>query len=747
MSRVCVPGLLALLAAVPHVLRGGDQVDWFGGGRIEIKVEIKKLPAEAQAELNAMAIEVQEREAPLREQLDVRFDIERMVPAVLPGFGNLVAMQVVDEFVAGGGVELVIGGDEAVEAPDEEEETKPRELSAAEKKTLETFVKKATEERRKQLTTDMEQVAEAEEKEAKLDKAAVKALKALTAKSVDAAIPAWEKEFRKYIQPLVERLDDATVGMSTWSAEAYSRNVPLTAAPPPQESDLWKSGLKEILTAGQWTAREEAQKAEEKKFQEDMGDYLATCEGQAGDQMAAVMDSTINRILQFGDIDEERRKKLKAAADEAVKQTVKEWRQRTEKQLRTMGKEQREQMTNRGGVMGVNVSEKENQPQEKPVWKEALAQILTDAERKVIDDRRMEVRGRRAEALALILVADLDRLIGFSDKQRAEFLALSSKRMLKLPETYFTSPENGGYYSLDPGQMLSQVKGLKNDQVSAILDEGQMKRWKSTSTDQLARNGSYTRSKLEVIEMPKPEDMDEAEVERLLSTFMHREARKSKLKMLSQMEAQVEQIRRVVNPSPEVVAVLTTAAKGAAEEMAVGSIANFTQWLRGQVQNVKPSEVPGRLQSLYNPYFSERTQVAPPQLWTAAVERLLNSEQRTLWKKELDAREAWRRKGLSAMVITDLEKRLILKPEQRENLLKKVAEVIEQYEPDFSNYFSFGWHLQGYYAMIPIAMFTDKEMGEHFDKKQIETVKEKCLQNASQYAEMIRRQHKSRTNK
>jgi hypothetical protein len=88
-----------------------------------------------------------------------------------------------------------------------------------------------------------------------------------------------------------------------------------------------------------------------------------------------------------------------------------------------------------------------------------------------------------------------------------------------------------------------------------------------------------------------------------------------------------------------------------------------------------------------------------------------------------------------------------LKPEKRDALHKKLSEVIADYEPEFANYFSGSWHLQGYYSLVPLAILTEKEMEEFFDKKEIETVKEKCLGNALQYAEMLRRNHKSRTNK
>ena len=41
-------------------------------------------------------------------------------------------------------------------------------------------------------------------------------------------------------------------------------------------------------------------------------------------------------------------------------------------------------------------------------------------------------------------------------------------------------------------------------------------------------------------------------------------------------------------------------------------------------------------------------------------------------------------------------------------------------------------------------MLTEKEMAEHFDKKQIELLKDKSLGNTYQYAEMIRNNHNSR---
>ena len=631
-------------------------------------------------------------------------------------------------------------------AEDDDAEKTP-ELSEEVKQALDEFIPKAAKVKRKQFEGQMQTAVDEVVKDQKLDRPVQKKLEAGTGKAVDAAMTQWEKAFRKFVEAQAQNITAANI--KDWSPQAWSNQQINADLPPPPESDEWKAVLKDVLAPEQLTARETAAAAAEKKFQEDFGDYLATCEGQAGDQMAGAMESEVQRISQFSGMDEERRKKLKAAGDDAVKECVKAWRRKMENQLKSMEEKQREQMTSRGGMMNVNMTEKEYQPKEREVWKTALASLLSDDERKTLEARYQEVRARRADALAIILVNDLDRLAGFSAEQRGKFLPLAAQRLLKLPEHYFTAPESGGYYSLDSGQMLQLVQKLKDDELKTIFSETQVKRFREASPEQMSRNGNnYTREKLDMGEIPKPEEMDEVEVERILSRFLHREAKKMKLKMLSIMEAQVEHIGRVTSPAPDKVKVLTTAAKGAAEEMAQANINNLSSWVRGQFQSVKPADTVARFQNLQNPWFSDRNQPPlPPALWTAAVERLLDESQRQSWKTEMTAREKWRREGLAAVVVTDLEKRLVMSDEQRTKLAKKVDTVIEDYEPDFTNSFSVGWHLQGYYSLIPIAMFTEKEMAEHFDKKQLETMKDKMLANAMQYAESIRQQHKSRTGK
>lgn len=672
----------------------------------------------------------------------------------LPVVPGLAALLAVLPFAASApqalALDIVVLDDGEVEeivtdSGEESEADTDVKLSEKQEKWLTEFVKKTADFKKKAFEKEAESAAKELKDSLKLDDAAQAKLKELAPKAAAAAHEVWTAKCKEWLSPFLAQAGEGDGAMAGWEAEDIANSSTVPGAIDPAETEVWKKGVAEILTPEQIKAHSDLETERIAKLREQLADYLAASEAQASEVITRAMESALNRILQYSEIDEERKKKLKAASDEAVKLTVADWKVRAEKQLLQMSESQREQMTRNGGFMGVNTNEKHNKPDLQKVWQEASRSVLTEIEQKQIKERRAEARGRRAEALAMVLVSELERFVGFNDKQREEITKLAAPLLLKLPAQFFESPDNG-YYSIDMSQLFRQMTKLTDEQLGTQLDAAQIKRWKAVNASQLSRN-SYVRERLDAGKLPPPEEMDEVEVERILSGFLHRESRKMRKAAQSVMEAEVENIVRVAGPAPEAVAVLHTASKGAAEELTLNSTNNLESWVRGQFQNLKPEDVPGRLQNLYNPYFSERQMQAETELWTSTVERMLTEPQRDAWKKELEARAAWRRRGLTATVMTELEKRIVLSPEKRPALQEKITSVIAEYEPDFANYFSFGWHLQGYYSMIPLAMLQDKEMEEHFDKKQLETVKEKCLGNSLQYVEMIRRNHESRTGK
>ncbi len=628
-------------------------------------------------------------------------------------------------------------GDEADDAVKEE----PK-LSDAQAKWFTDFAKKASGFRKKEFEKEAAESVRNLAEQLKLEAATESKLKAAMPKVVEATLTAWEGKFGDWLKPFVIQAGDVEGALQGWEPEQLAARGQGPADVYPEETPEWTEVLKGTLSPEQLAAWAELEKAHLTKLREEMADYLATCETQASETLNRAMDSVMRGTTQFINLDAERTKQLKAASDEAIKLTLAGWKVRVEKQLLNMGDKARSQIAQNGSI-SVNFNEKENKPQLQKVWKQAVASILTEIERKQIKELRNETRSRRAEALAMVLILDLDRFLGFSEAQRDALTKLAGPPLLKLPDGYYDDPD-GAYFSLDSGAMLTQLKTLTDEQLSAHLPASQIKRLREVNASQLSRQG-YARTKLDVGKIPPVEEMDELEVERLLSTFLHREARKMKQSIQGVMEAEVDSIVRIASPAPEAVAVLRTAAKGAAEEMSLASINNLTSWVRSQFQNIKPADVPARMQSLYNPYFSDRRQQPDAAVWTAAVERLLAQPQREVWKQELEKRAVWKHKALSAMVTTSLERLLSLAPDKRAALQLKLTGIIAKYETDFANFFSSGWHLQGYYSMVPLAMLSEKEMEEFFDKKQIVTVREKGIGNAAQYAEMIQQNHAGRT--
>ena len=323
------------------------------------------------------------------------------------------------------------------------------ELSAEDRKAIDAFVKKASEFRQRQVEKLMATRTADIVKVAQLDAAAEAKLKSLAGDAIRDTQKKWEGKFRDWMLPIITRNGNSPVdALRSWRPEQIVANNNFGGATAPDRTETWTTGLKNTLTPEQFAAFDAWEQPRLAKLREQLKDYLDASEGQAGEVMDRAMEPVVSRILKFGEIDEERQKAIRAAASQAVKATLADWRSRVEKQLMDMEEPQRAQMMKRGGSMGVNNADKDNDPQEQKVWKDAVAGILTDAERKKIEERRGELRTSRAEALGRVLLADLDRLVGFNESQRTTILAWLNEPFRQLPDSYFETPENG-YYSLD----------------------------------------------------------------------------------------------------------------------------------------------------------------------------------------------------------------------------------------------------------------------------------------------------------
>ena len=125
------------------------------------------------------------------------------------------------------------------------------------------------------------------------------------------------------------------------------------------------------------------------------------------------------------------------------------------------------------------------------------------------------------------------------------------------------------------------------------------------------------------------------------------------------------------------------------------------------------------------------------------VDQSLDENQKKVWQAAADERAKWLQIGVSSFIVSELEKNLPLKQEQIDKLREKISAIIIDYQSDIENYFSTGWHVQGYYNMIPVALIPEKEMAEMFSKPELDIIKD-SMANANNYVESLRQQHDQR---
>jgi hypothetical protein len=617
-------------------------------------------------------------------------------------------------------------------------------LPAAVRQDFAEFTSKVAAQRRLQLQPDMEKTAQELQEKAKLDEAGSTRLKALATAAVDESMKAWEAQFGLRYAPFLVQSGDPGAVLKAWKPEQFVGNSANLVAISPTHTAVWKEGLKAILTPEYHAAMEVEAAEQRKQVLAEMEGYLADAEFKAGELFSSIMDHEVEQILQHRELDETRQNALRGAAEEARKVTLQNWRKRAENRLAEMDEKSLKIFSRNRGEPAVDPAEPGNRPQERGVWKTARRTILTEPEQQAIWEGQQGVKDRRAGALAMTIISQMDTMIGLSGSQREKLLELGRPLMLSLPKPFFEAPAVESYTSLDAGQILTEIREIPESTLAALLDPAQLRRWQAMTPADLPENNRYSVRNAAAVPGKPAEVMDENEAGRLIALTVSSEVGRIQQRAFSRMEARVDDIARVVSLSPETVALLRTAGKGAAMQTTKDTVNNLDQYVVQQMKGVKPGDIPARLKALSMPRFQESRKQVQPRIWTAALQRLLTAPQLELWKQEGKAREDWQQRATSALVVTEVEKYLVLPSEKRELLLQKVDAVINTYEAEISNFFSPGWQFQSYYNTIPLALLAEKEMAEVFNPKQLETVRTRSLGRVTQYADMIRQQHGQR---
>jgi hypothetical protein len=327
-----------------------------------------------------------------------------------------------------------------------------------------------------------------------------------------------------------------------------------------------------------------------------------------------------------------------------------------------------------------------------------------------------------------------------STKQRVELEPLLTPLMDPL-----LRDENQEYWSYQPYQLFNTAAKVDVKKVAAILDDAQLKQWKTLG----AAEPNYSRSSGVTAPAGEPDpEAPKVDVDVEISRHLYQLSLKERAKHLERMLAQVGDAKRVLGLPEEKVRRLFTAAKGAVEAELVQWRDNVERWVRSTVERATPQTVKATLANLERSNYNSQGKGPQNQdIWRQTVAALLSTSDQTEWKKVIDARRAYRSAAIATMTTNELDRRRRLTPEQFDKVKKLVTDVLNDYLPDIERYMSHSWHLQYYYALLPLAGVKDADLKAVLTERQWKLIQERDLADAEQYWEGIESYHKQRVEK
>jgi DNA-binding phage protein len=491
----------------------------------------------------------------------------------------------------------------------------------------------------------------------------------------------------------------------------------------------WQEAVAKVLPAAMIAEWSKTSAEERGKAESELADMIKPSEIYLRQQMEMALITEIDSITSELGLEKERQDRLKKLSDEAVEESLKLARKQWLQQARNYSAAERQRMR-ANTYFGLN---EEQQAMNLPFWKDGVKRILSEAERTRMSTENDQREKRALAALAAACLAEMDRVLMLNDDQRTKLEPLLTDMMKPLMEQ-----RRGQYWSHSPQQLFQAAGKLKQEQVSALLDEAQQKHWK----DLVSTTGS---SSARVAIQPGGTSPEVPDMEAAISAHLYKMFVAERKKVLAVMMPHVEEAKRVLALPDDAVSKLTTAAKGAVEESLQYWRQNTERYVRQNIQAATAKNILQALAGTERVNFS-RNDGGPQEMeiWKNALQQTLDKAQLGKLEKAAQARRDHRLKAMAAMTISELDRRRRLTGEQCAKLEPLVRKVLTEYQPDIERYMSGAWFLQYYYALVPVAGVPEKEMQAILPASQWKLCKERDLPDAMQYWEGIENYHKNR---
>jgi hypothetical protein len=489
----------------------------------------------------------------------------------------------------------------------------------------------------------------------------------------------------------------------------------------PFEQDAWLKALHQVLNSDQAAAWDKAQTERKDAIEKEVEGPLKANGDKVHEMQSKQMLSACREIELAAALPKERSDKLEELSKSVADQATELWRQRMIHILVGMDDDQRKSFTGQGGMF-IGMDPKQSGLNQ-AAWKDGVVALLTADENKRLQATRDADKLKRAHALSQIMIALLDEKIAFTESQRAKLQPITARLVKNEPEI---CPDNSanifGYYGYST-DMFYAMAGTSEADLKPILDEVQMKHWRKLAEPDDTGTGK-------VKSKPDPNAAPE-DVDRAISSFLFEKEKTERKRLIEASGLKMEDAVRVAGLSADARARLELAVRGAAEQSLIGWRWFIEQQIRAQVQEATPQNIRQRLDNIQDYIFQQRIffggrglagSQADQGLWEKTVDVELDAKQKEAWKKETDARAAFRDGAIAEFVISEFDRRYQLTADQSAKLEPVIAGLVHDCSPDISRIFSSAantpWFLEGPYSLLPFAGVPEADLKAILTKEQ-----------------------------
>jgi hypothetical protein len=572
----------------------------------------------------------------------------------------------------------------------------------------------------------------------------------------------WEARMKKEIEDVVKATglgDDgrkalegpaeqaATEGLNDWVAALKDRMRKELAPQPPQQAEKmldrelaqvggfigidmsgesvepyerkdWLQALHQTLSADQAKAWDAAVAAHKDAIEKEIADNLKHGTERIHDQQTQEILAECGEIELAVGLSKDRADKLEALGKSVVDQTSEMWRKRVERVFLSMEDNQRKEFARNGNIfIGTDTSE---EPVNQSAWKDGVAALLTADEVARMKAVELARRAKRAQVMGEAMIMVLDEKIAFTEAQRQQLQPIADRLVNDVPELF---PAAGAetYYSYSQGVFYQAAAKATDAELKPILDDLQREHWRHLMTPEEPADAPSDDSKAKAEGNPEPED-----VEKCISSFLYEKTESEQRRTLAVNTLKAEDAVRVAGLKSDAAGRLEVAARGETEEY-LATWKWFTeQQIRSQLQELTPQNVRQRLNSIQDYIFQRnfggmmnRQAVS---VWDDTVKAELTPAQQETWKKETDARAAFRDKAIADLIMAEFDRKNQITDDQWAKLQPVIAGLVHDYSPEIAQVFSgfngVPWYMGGGYTLMPFAGVPDKDLKSILTKQQ-----------------------------